>query len=100
MARIQRKDVDRIANLARLHLSDEEAGAMQRDLEEILDYVAAWQDLDTEGVEPTEWARSQDTPLRADRADEPMNPQQAIANAPESSGTAFRVPKVIDEEGS
>jgi aspartyl-tRNA(Asn)/glutamyl-tRNA(Gln) amidotransferase subunit C len=100
MARITRQQVDRIAELARLSLEGEEAEAMERDLERILDYVATLQELDTEGVTPTAHAIALATPVRPDEAAEPMNPELVVANAPESVGTAFVVPKVIDERGS
>ncbi len=100
MARITREQVDRIAELARLSLEGEEAAVMERDLERILDYVADLQELDTEGVAPTAHAIALATPVRSDEAEEPMDPELAVANAPESAGTAFVVPKVIDEEGS
>jgi aspartyl-tRNA(Asn)/glutamyl-tRNA(Gln) amidotransferase subunit C len=100
MARITREQVDRIAELSRLSLSADEATAMERDLERILDYVADLQGLDTEGVEPTAHAFDLATPVRADVAVEPMDPERAIANAPQAVGTAFVVPKVINEEGS
>ena len=100
MARITRQQVDRIAELARLSLDGEEAEAMERDLERILDYVADLQELDTEGVAPTAHAIALATPVRPDEAEEPMDPELAVANAPESAGTAFVVPKVIDAEGS
>ena len=100
MARITRQQVDRIAELARLSLAAEEAEAMERDLERILDYVAALQELDTQGVAPTANAISLATPLRPDEAAAPMDPERVVANAPEVAGTAFVVPKVIDEEGS
>ena len=100
MARITRQQVDHIARLSQLSLSDEEAESMQRDLERILDYVASLEALDTTGVEPTAHAIALDTPLREDRALPPMDPEEALANAPERSGTAFIVPKVIDAEAS
>ena len=100
MARITRQQVDRIAELARLSLEGEEAEAMERDLERILDYVATLQELDTEGVTPTAHAITLATPVRPDEAVEPMDPELVVANAPESVGTAFVVPKVIDERGS
>ena len=99
MSRITRQEVDQVAELARLSLSEDEAAAMERDLERILDYVSDLQALDTEGVEPTAHAIELATPLREDRAAVPMDPELAVANAPESAGTAFVVPKVIDEEG-
>lgn len=99
MPRITREQVDRIAELARLSLAADEAEAMERDLERILEYVVALQELDTEGVTPTAHALALATPVRRDEAVAPMDPELAISNAPETAGTAFRVPKVIDEEG-
>lgn len=100
MARITRQQVDRIAELSQLSLSEDGARAMERDLERILDYVADLQALDTEGVEPTAHAIALPTPLREDVAVEPLEADLVVANAPESAGTAFVVPRVIDEEGS
>lgn len=99
MARISREQVERIAELARLSLEGDEIEAMERDLERILDYVAALQALDTEGVEPTAQASLMTTPLRSDEPAPAMDPQLAVANAPQAAETAFVVPKVIDEEG-
>ena len=100
MARITRQQVDRIADLARLSLRNDEAEAMERDLERILDYVESLTRVDTEGVVPTAHPLAMATPLRADEPAAPMDPALAVANAPASAGTAFLVPKVIDEEGS
>lgn len=100
MSRITRRQVDQVADLARLSLSDEEAAAMERDLERILAYVAALDELDTAGVEPTAHAVQFGTPLRPDEAVAAMDPELAVANAPEAAGTAFVVPRVLDEEGS
>ncbi len=100
MARISPEQVDRIAGLARLSLSTDEAQAMQSDLERILDYVAALAELETEGVEPTAHPIAVATPLRPDEPGPVLNPEQVVANAPEKLGTGFLVPKVIDEESS
>jgi aspartyl-tRNA(Asn)/glutamyl-tRNA(Gln) amidotransferase subunit C len=100
MTRITRQQVEYIAELARLSLNDAEVVAMERDLERILGYVASLQELDTEGVEPTAHAIVIETPLRSDQPVAAMDPELAVANAPERAGTAFVVPKVIDAETS
>ena len=100
MTRITRQQVEYIAELSRLSLSETEVLAMERDLERILDYVASLQELDTEGVEPTAHVVVLDTPTRPDRAAPAMDPELAVANAPERAGTAFVVPRVIDPEAS
>ena len=87
-----------MAELARLLLSEDESEQMTRDLGQILDYVAALAAVETEGVEPTAHVLPLETPLREDRAALPMDPELAVLNAPERSGSAFVVPKVIDDE--
>jgi aspartyl-tRNA(Asn)/glutamyl-tRNA(Gln) amidotransferase subunit C len=98
MSRISREEVEHVARLARLSLEEGEVDAMARDLDQILDYVTTLQTLDTEGIEPTAHAIPLDTPFRADEPQAGMDPELAISNAPESEGTAFVVPKVLDGE--
>jgi len=100
MSRISREQVAHIAGLARLKLGQDETDEMARDLDQILDYAAALDELDTTGIEPTAHAIPLATPLRPDEAVPGLDPALAVANAPESEGSAFVVPKVIDgEEG-
>ena len=100
MARITRDEVERIADLARLSLSDAEAAVMTADLEAILDHVAELQAVDTRDVEPTSHAIPISAPLREDRAVPGLTPELAVANAPQADGTSFVVPKVIEgDEG-
>ncbi|MCA9510736.1 MAG: Asp-tRNA(Asn)/Glu-tRNA(Gln) amidotransferase subunit GatC [Myxococcota bacterium] len=101
MSRISPREVEHIAHLARLDLGEGERDAMARDLGGILDYVEDLQALDTTGIEPTSHPIPVPTPLRADVAAAPIDPELAVANAPQRAGTAFVVPKVIesDDEG-
>jgi aspartyl-tRNA(Asn)/glutamyl-tRNA(Gln) amidotransferase subunit C len=98
MPRINPAEVERIADLARLELAPGEAQRMTDELEAILGYVASLEQIDTTGVEPTVHAIPISTPLRDDVAVAPLDPDRALANAPERSGTAFVVPKVLDED--
>jgi aspartyl-tRNA(Asn)/glutamyl-tRNA(Gln) amidotransferase subunit C len=98
MARIDRAEVLRIADLARLTLSPDEAERMTGELEAILAYVESLGDLDTEGVEPTSHAIPMRTPLRDDEPAPALEPDRALANAPERDGFAFVVPKVLDAD--
>ncbi|TMA34579.1 MAG: Asp-tRNA(Asn)/Glu-tRNA(Gln) amidotransferase subunit GatC [Deltaproteobacteria bacterium] len=101
MSGIARDEVMRIAALARLSMDDGEIDRMQRDLASVLSYVEALAGLDTTGVEPTAHVIPLATPMRADSPEPAMDPALAVANAPEASGSAFVVPKVIagEEEG-
>jgi aspartyl-tRNA(Asn)/glutamyl-tRNA(Gln) amidotransferase subunit C len=98
MARISRTDVARIAELARLALSDAESDRLVAELDTILGYVETLSEVSTEGVEPTAHVIPLATPLREDHAAQPMDPELAMANAPDRHGSAFVVPKVIEGE--
>jgi len=98
MPRITRNEVHRVAKLARLALSDDEADRMTSDLDHILAYVETLQEIDTDGIEPTAHAIPLATPMRPDRASPGIDPRLAVANAPEAVDTAFVVPKVIEGE--
>jgi aspartyl-tRNA(Asn)/glutamyl-tRNA(Gln) amidotransferase subunit C len=106
------KDVSYVAYLANLELADEERQRMVRDLNSILDYIDLLNELDTSSVEPM--AQVSDR-FAADRAEKrsvgfadamredikeglrkSLPHDVALQNAPESDGTFFKVPKVID----
>ncbi len=99
MARINRAEVERVAWLARLSLSDEEADRLVREFDSFLGYIDTLQEIDTGGIVPTAHPISLPTPTRSDRPAVAMDPELVVANAPESAGSAFLVPKVIVSEG-
>jgi aspartyl-tRNA(Asn)/glutamyl-tRNA(Gln) amidotransferase subunit C len=99
MSRIGAAEVAHVATLARLALSPGEIEAMTRDLEQILAHVASLDALDTRGIAPTLHGFDLPTPLRRDRPAPAMDPELAVRNAPARQGTAFLVPKVLEEEG-
>jgi aspartyl-tRNA(Asn)/glutamyl-tRNA(Gln) amidotransferase subunit C len=95
--RLTRNDVDRIATLARLELSDAEKDLFVRQLTEVLEYAKQIQTIDTTGVPPTSHVLSRQP---ADRGDEPrsgLSNKEALANAPDPSPNTglFRVPRVL-----
>ena len=95
--KISLKDVEDVARLARLELSDADKERMRRELDGILTYIDKLRALDTEGVEPTSHAIPMTNVMRDDTP-RPSLPQDAmLANAPERSGEFFRVPKIIEE---
>jgi aspartyl-tRNA(Asn)/glutamyl-tRNA(Gln) amidotransferase subunit C len=98
MSHISRDDVQHVVALARLSVSDAELERITQELDAILGYVDTLSRLDTRGVPPTSHVIPLATPLREDRAQTPLDPQLAVANAPDREGSAFVVPKVIEEE--
>jgi aspartyl-tRNA(Asn)/glutamyl-tRNA(Gln) amidotransferase subunit C len=95
---ISSEDVERVVALARLALSADELARMQSELDAVLGYVAQLGRVDTTGVPATAHVVPLATPLRDDEPAAPMDAALAVANAPESSGSAFVVPKVIEAE--
>ena len=98
MASVSPQEVRRVARLARIRVSDEEADALARDLGSMLAYVALLDSLDTSGVEATSNVIPLATPLRADEPTLPLSPEAAVMNAPSADGSAFAVPKVLGGE--
>jgi aspartyl-tRNA(Asn)/glutamyl-tRNA(Gln) amidotransferase subunit C len=101
--KITQKDVEYVANLANLDLTDGERLRMEKDLNAILDYIDQLSELDTSNVQPmaqvAQIAMSVGAPADALRPDELREclPRDAVLkNAPQSDGTFFRVPKVIE----
>ena len=93
-----REEVERIAHLARLRLTQEEAVEMASQLESVLGYVELLDTLDTSQVEPTSHVIPLATPMREDRPGGSYPPDAAVANAPARDGSAFAVPKVLEGE--
>jgi aspartyl-tRNA(Asn)/glutamyl-tRNA(Gln) amidotransferase subunit C len=94
---LSREDVQHVARLARLHLSDEELERMREQLDAILAYIDKLAELDVEGVEPTAHAVPLVNVMRDD-AVAPCLPQEAsLANAPDRAGEFFRVPRIIED---
>ena len=95
--RLTRADVERIATLARLELTDAEKELFVHQLSHVLEYAEQIQGLDTAGVPPTSHVLSQ---MPADRPDQPragLSNADALANAPDAATHAglFRVPRVM-----
>ena len=90
-------DVLRIAELARLELSQEEVERFSRQITDILGYAEQVQEVDTSGVSPTSHPLEIDGAWREDEARPPLDRGAALANAPDADRDAglFKVPKVL-----
>ena len=88
--------ISRLEELARLELSDGERQQLAGDLSNILKMVETLEELDTEGVEPLVYINNEVNVLRADEVRHQLPTADALRNAPDTDGTYFKVPKVID----
>ena len=93
---ISRQDVEHVARLTRLALSEAETARMREQLDGILAYIDKLRALDTTGVEPTSHAVPQVNVMRDDEQRPGLSQEQALANAPDRSDVFFRVPRIIE----
>ena len=94
---IDRKDVEHVARLARLALTDAELEKMREQLNGILAYIEKLNALETDGVEPTSHAVPLVNVMRDDEPRPCLPRDAALANAPERAGEFFRVPRIIED---
>lgn len=90
------KDVEHVANLARLELSEEEKEVFTGQLNAILKYAEQLNKLDTDGVEPTSHAIPLFNVTREDEVRPSLPIEQVLENAPEEEDGHFRVPAVME----
>jgi aspartyl-tRNA(Asn)/glutamyl-tRNA(Gln) amidotransferase subunit C len=95
--RITKQDVEQVAKLARLEITETEKEAFTQQLSGILTYVEKLNALKTAGVEPTATVLGQTNVFREDKARPSLPVEKALANAPEQAAGFFVVPKIIEE---
>jgi aspartyl-tRNA(Asn)/glutamyl-tRNA(Gln) amidotransferase subunit C len=95
------KDVQYVADLAHLELTEEELKKYLPQLDSILQYMQKLNELDTSQVEPmaqVTYPAAENPSLRADQPRKTFEQEEALANAPEQGAGCFRVPRVIERE--
>ena len=93
---ITRQEVERVAHLSRLELSDDEREKFGGQIDAILGYMDKLNELDTEGVEPMVHGIEGEQLLRPDAVGVSLPREEALQNAPESSEGCFKVPRIIE----
>lgn len=94
---ISRSDVEHVAALARLGLSEAEIDLMQSQLNRILEAVGQLQEVDTSHVGPTAQVIALENVMRDDRARPGISRGAALAGAPLREGALLRVPVILEE---
>ena len=89
-------DIDYVANLARIELSDKERELFSSKLVGILNYFEQLNEVDVTGVEPMAHAFQVENVLREDEAVEGFDPETAVQHAAAKRNHMVQVPKVID----
>jgi aspartyl-tRNA(Asn)/glutamyl-tRNA(Gln) amidotransferase subunit C len=96
VAKLSLAEVETIAELAKLTLTDEEKVMFQEQLSEILEYAQKLQQLDTIGIPPTTSALPLDNVMRADELALSLANEAALFNAPEAEDGSFKVRAVLE----
>lgn len=97
MAKITRREVEHVARLARLELTEKEKEQMTAQLDSILGYIDKLSELETSGVEPTTTVIPMVSAMRADEVRPSLKRDEALANAPDRHDDFFRVPRIIED---
>ncbi len=93
---LTKEQVERVARLARLELSDEMAEKMADQLSRVLEYIAKLNELDTADVEPISHPGALTNVFREDVRTDSLDREASLKNAPDKSEGFFRVPRVIE----
>ena len=96
-SKITLAEVEHVARLARLDLSDSEKERMRSQLDAILTYIDKLRQLNTDNVEPTSHAIPMVNVMREDEVRPCFATEEMLANAPEREGNFVRVPRIIEE---
>ena len=94
---LTRSEVEHVARLARLALTDDELGALTTELGAILEHAAQVSALDTAGVPPTAHPLPLVNVFRADVARPGLDRDEVLAAAPQAEDGRFRVPRILGE---
>ena len=96
MATLSRSDVEHVAHLARLGLTDAELARLEGQLNHILDQYAVLATLDTDDIPPTAQTIELENILREDVVSPSLDAEAVLSGAPQRSGDYFLVPAIID----
>jgi aspartyl-tRNA(Asn)/glutamyl-tRNA(Gln) amidotransferase subunit C len=89
-------DIDHVARLARLALTEEERAALRAQLPAIIEHAAKVEEVVTEDVPPTASPFARTNVLRPDEPEPSLTQAEALANAPSAEDGRFRVPRIVE----
>jgi len=93
---LTRTEVEHIAALARLELSEDELDRYREQLSAVLEYAARLQELDTSGIPPTSSVLPPRSVLRPDQPRPGLPSKDLLRGAPQAENNQFRVPPVLE----
>lgn len=97
MSKLTLKDVEKIAHLARLQLTEAEKQQYLEQLTAVLDYAAVLNELDLDGVPPSPHAVAQQNVMRDDVIEPSLPIEDTLYNAPQQADNQFLIQSVLDD---
>jgi aspartyl-tRNA(Asn)/glutamyl-tRNA(Gln) amidotransferase subunit C len=94
---ITKQEVENVAKLARLEITDAEQAAFVKQLSQILTHMETLKQYDTDGIEPTATVLGQVNVFRDDEIRPSLSVERALANAPEREVDGFSVPRILED---
>jgi len=94
--KITQNDVEYVARLARLHISDEQKEKLTRDMAAIIEFADKLSEIDTTGVIPEAHAIPVQNVFREDSVKQSYSRDDILSNAPEKQAGCFCVPKIVE----
>ncbi|MBS7269949.1 MAG: Asp-tRNA(Asn)/Glu-tRNA(Gln) amidotransferase subunit GatC [Candidatus Freyarchaeota archaeon] len=94
-ATISKKQVEHVAWLARIELTEEEKQAFTKQLNEVLDYFKKINEIDTSNIEPTYHVINLVNVLREDKVEPSLPKEYALRNASQKEDSFIKAPKII-----
>lgn len=88
-------DVEHVALLSRLNLTEEEKKLYSEQLNAMLEYAGMLEELDTDGIPPTAHVLPLKNVFREDKVEEHLSLEKTLQNAPDAEGNFFKVPKIV-----
>lgn len=96
MSRISVDQVKHVAHLARLAITEEEASKFTKQLDDIISFAEQLNELDTENVEPMAHALEVRNVMREDRAQQGLQREEVLKNAPDHQDGQIKVPGIME----
>ena len=93
---IKREDIEHIANLSMLNLSDEEITKYTESMKDIVNFANTINELNTEGIEESAFATEASNVFRKDEVKESFDREELLKNAPSSNGEAYSLPSMME----
>ncbi len=90
------KQIEQVAGLSRIMLTDEEKNIFREQLTDILGYIEKLNELDTDDVQPMAYATSLQNVFREDKQESSFARQEILELSPSSTNGFFKVPKILE----